>query len=182
MVTDPDGGLRGLELSGADAGLFRLNNEQTELLLRAGENILDFETNDTLDVIVRVMSDPTVMQSLSIMVEDVDEAPIISNIIPSQGLAIDGSITIDLADFFSDPEDDSLSYTAVSGDIDMNFVTATIADGSSTLTLNPVATNDTPVTITVTASDFGRTTSYADFQGHRVLGYDCLGDTSICDS
>ena len=153
MVTDPDGGLRGLELSGDDVRLFRLNDEQTELLLRAGAG-LDFETNPSLDVTVRVMgSDPTVMQSLSITVEDVDEAPIISNIILSRGLAVGGMITINLADFFSDPEGDNLRYTAVSGDTD--FVTATIADdGSSTLTLNSVSdTTDTPVTITVTASD-----------------------------
>ena len=90
-------------------------------------------------------------QTITVTVTPVNDAPTISNTIPSQGLAVSGMITIDLADFFSDPEGDNLSYTAVSGDTD--FVTATIADGSSTLTLNPVDTNDTPVTITVTASD-----------------------------
>ena len=149
MVTDPDGGLRGLELSGADAGLFRLNDEQTELLLIENAG-LDFETNPFLDVIVSVIATPTVMQSLRIMVEGVDEDPIISNTILSRVIADDEPTLIDLADFFSDPDGDNLRYTAVSGDTD--FVIATIADGSSTLTLNPVMEN-TPVTITVTASD-----------------------------
>ena len=44
-----------------------------------------------------------------------------------------------------------MSYTVVSGDT--SVVTATIADGSSTLTLTPMTATDTPVSITVTASD-----------------------------
>ena len=89
-------------------------------------------------------------QTVTVTVTPVNDAPTISNTISSRGIADDGMTTIDLADFFSDPEGDNLSYTAVSGDIS---VVTTMIDGS-TLTLNPVvATTDTPVTITVTASD-----------------------------
>ena len=60
------------------------------------------------------------------------------------------AITINLADFFSDPDaGDSLTYTAVSSNA--NIVTAMIAD--SILTLAEVEGSSGLVSITVTASD-----------------------------
>ena len=147
-VTDINGGPRGLELVGADAGLFTLNDGQTELLLRAGAE-LDFETNPVLDVTVRVAANQTVMADLSIMVRDVNEAPNIRNTIPPQVVLADEEITINLADFFSDPDaGDNLTYTASSNN--ENIVTAMIVD--STLTLAEVEGSGL-VSITVTASD-----------------------------
>ena len=77
VVTDSDAGPRGLELVGDDAGLFELNRFQGELSLIAGAE-LDFETNPFLDVTVRVIADPTVMQSLRITVSDENDAPTVS--------------------------------------------------------------------------------------------------------
>ena len=129
-------------------------NQSTGVITVADSSTIDFETtaNYTLTVTVSDDAGATIdsMATVTVSVTDVNEDPTISNAIPNQVLA-DEPISINLADFFSDPDGDSLRYTAVSGDTD--FVTATIADGSSTLTLNPVDTNDTPVTITVTASD-----------------------------
>ena len=53
VVTDADGGPRGLELAGEDAVLFELNAEQNELLLKA-RTMLDYETDTALDVTVRL--------------------------------------------------------------------------------------------------------------------------------
>jgi predicted outer membrane repeat protein len=71
-VTDIDGGTNVLSLAGADAALFEIVG--TQLRLKAGAK-LDFETNPTLDVTVRV-DDPGVggpidaFRSLSIKVTD----------------------------------------------------------------------------------------------------------------
>ncbi len=74
-VVDTDGDARMLELVGDDAGLFELNGDQTQLFLRAGQE-LDFEGGNTqLDVTVQVMGNPGVNAPLSIMLNDVNEAP-----------------------------------------------------------------------------------------------------------
>ncbi len=74
-VTDADGGApRDLELAGADADLFALNDDQDELFLRAGA-ALDFETKPVLDVSVQVAADTTVAATLQITVTDVNEVP-----------------------------------------------------------------------------------------------------------
>ena len=162
---------------GAEQLTWRVSNAPTSGTLQIGGAMVDSFTQAQLEagavIYVRNDNDEAGMDagtdSFIVQVEDdgippltadsqtitvtVNGAPTVSNTILSRGIAVDGMITINLADFFSDPEGGSLSYTVVSGDIDMNFVTATIADGSSTLTLRPVATTDTPVTITVTASD-----------------------------
>ena len=139
----------GLELSGDDSDLFEFNDDsQTELRLKAGR-IPDFETNPVLTVIVNSTLNPSVTATLEIMLGDVNEAPTVSDTIPSQMLAGE-AITINLADFFSDPDaGDSLTYTAVSSNA--NIVTAMIAD--SILTLAEVEGSSGLVSITVTASD-----------------------------
>ena len=124
-----------------------VRNDNDEVGMDAGTDSFTVQVEDDETLPLTAES-----QTITVTVTPVDDDPIISTIIPSQVIADDEPTLIDLADFFSDPEGDSLRYTAVSGDTD--FVTATIADdGSSTLTLTPVDTNDTPVTITVTASD-----------------------------
>jgi len=71
---DPDGGLPGLEVAGEDAGLFMLNADQTELLLRSGQ-VLDHETREILQVRVQLGTNPSVGADLVIRVEDVNEQP-----------------------------------------------------------------------------------------------------------
>ena len=142
--------------SGNTDGVFAIN-QSTGVITVADSSTVDFETTASYTLTVTVSDDAGAtidsMATVTVSVTDVNEDPTVSNTIPFQGLAVGEMITIDLANFFSDPDmGDSLRYTVASSDIGMNFVTATIADGSSTLTLNPVATG-TAVTITVTASD-----------------------------
>ena len=142
--------------SGNTDGVFAIN-QSTGVITVADSSTVDFETTASYTLTVTVSDDAGAtidsMATVTVSVTDVNEDPTISNAIPNQVLAVGEMITIDLANFFSDPDmGDSLRYTVASSDIGMNFVTATIADGSSTLTLNPVATG-TAVTITVTASD-----------------------------
>ena len=78
-------------------------------------------------------------------------APQIAQVIPSQVLSTaSGAKVLSLGDFFSDPDGDTLSYSAVSS------VPAkiTVTVSGSNLTITPVAVGS--VTITVTASDASR--------------------------
>ena len=68
--------------------------------------------------------------------------------IPRQDVEITGNAqTVNLGDYFTDPDNDNLTYTAVSSDT----AKATTSVSGSTLTITPVATGVT--TVTVTASD-----------------------------
>ena len=77
-----------------------------------------------------------------------NRAPIASASIPGQTVSVgSSSATLDLSGYFSDPDGDTLTYTATSGATRV----ATVSVSDSTLTLTGVATGTAP--ITVTASD-----------------------------
>ena len=78
-------------------------------------------------------------------------APQIAQVLPAVSRTVAaGAFTVDLGDYFSDPDGDTLTYTASSGDTGV----ATVAVSGSTLTVTPVDEGDT--SITVTASDATR--------------------------
>ncbi len=115
-VTDDALGTNALTLAGADAGLFEIDG--TELYLSAGA-ALDHETNDTLDVTVRVDdaavgSNPDDTDSLALGITDANEAPSLDVSLVDQGAAEDTPFAYTFASSsFSDPDaGDSLTYTA----------------------------------------------------------------------
>ena len=73
--------------------------------------------------------------------------PAVTGSIPDQDLTIDGSVTVDLSSYFTDPDDDNLTYTASSSDPGK----ATVSVSGSTLTITGVA--EEAATIMVSASD-----------------------------
>ena len=137
--------------AGNTDGIFAIN-VNTGIITVADSEQLDFETTPSYTFAVTASDDAGAIDStemITVSVSDENEAPTVSNVIPNQVLTV-GTITINLADFFSDPDaDDSLRYTAVSSNEDI--ITATIAD-SSMLRLTEVAGNGL-VSVTVTASD-----------------------------
>ena len=80
---------------------------------------------------------------------EINRPPTATGLVPDQDLVIDGSVTVDTSRYFSDPDDDSLTYTASSSDPGK----ATVSVSGSTLTIAGVAEGS--ATITVTASDGG---------------------------
>ena len=77
-----------------------------------------------------------------------NRAPRTMGTIPAQTLGEGGNaLNIDVAPYFSDPDDDPLTYSAVSSDPDI----VRAAMSGSTLTITPVS--DGTATVTVTASD-----------------------------
>ena len=75
-VTDADGAPHGLVLSGANAGLFAIrNDDELWLVVNTGET-LDYETTRTLAVQVGVSGDSTITPvNITVAVNDVNEAP-----------------------------------------------------------------------------------------------------------
>ena len=85
-------------------------------------------------------------QSTSITVEAPNQAPIAVDSIPSQTVTAGESLTLDVSGYFSDPDGDSLTYTAESSDD--GVATATVSDSS--LTIAGVAPGTASVTVTAT--------------------------------
>ena len=77
-----------------------------------------------------------------------NRAPLATGSIPAQTLSVGGrAASVDVAQYFTDPDGDALTYTASSSRTDI----ATAAASSSTVTLTPVAAGT--ATVTVTARD-----------------------------
>ncbi|WP_419163406.1 Ig-like domain-containing protein [Candidatus Palauibacter sp.] len=89
----------------------------------------------------------TAAQGAEVTVEAANQAPGAVGTIPAQAMTAGDEVVVDVSPFFSDPDDDELTYTAESSNADV--VTASI-EGSS-LTVTAVATGT--ATVTVTASD-----------------------------
>ena len=84
----------------------------------------------------------------SLTVTSANKAPTTVGTIPAQTLKVnEADITIDVSSYFSDPDGDTLTYTASSADT----AKATVSVSSATVTISAVA--EGTVTITVTATD-----------------------------
>ena len=78
-------------------------------------------------------------------------SPIVHTPIADRSMEVGSSQNLTLSNYFSDPEEDAISYTATTSDV--SKVSYSIASG--VLTINALATTTTDVTITVTATDTG---------------------------
>ena len=119
-VTDPDGGLSALELTGLDENLFEFNAAQTELFLRSG-TVLDFESNNQLDVSVRAIANPLATDSIVIRITNVNEAPTLAS---NQRFTVNerssNGDTIGILNF-NDPERGTLAFSITAGNSNNAF-------------------------------------------------------------
>ena len=156
-ATDSDGDtLTYSLLAGTDASSFTLLASSGQLRTKGA---LNHEVKSSYTVTVRVndgknssggsstANDDSI--TVTITVTDVNEAPVVATQFPSQTLAVGGgSTTISLSDKFSDPDGDTLSYSAVSSDT--SVVTESVSVSGSTLTIVPVAAGTARVGVTTT--------------------------------
>ena len=139
--------------AGNDDGVFAINPTTGQLTVIEP---LDFETTASYTLTVQLtVGAATAQATVTITVEDVNEAPITVGSIDRQTVTIGGvaSVTVNVADHFSDPDGDSLTYHAISADEN----TATVSVQGSIVTISAVAVGDT--TIRVTAADASDTSS-----------------------
>ena len=97
-----------------------------------------------------------------------NRAPVAVGTIPAQTVDVGSTVPVDLESYFSDPDNDTLTYTATSGYTSR----ATVSVSSSTLTINGIATGIAQ--ISATATDPGGLTATQTFivtvnaQGNRA--------------
>ena len=146
-ATDDDMDDLTYSLSGTDAGSFRIGSLTGQIRTFAS---LNFEAKNSYSVTVTADdgNGGTATIYVTVNVTNVNEAPVavptIANRTIRAGVA---SLLIDVSHYFSDPDGDTLSYSAVS---DPTGVVTTTMVGS-TLTLGRVSVGS--ATITVTAAD-----------------------------
>ena len=98
-----------------------------------------------------------------------NRAPVTVGAIPAQSVNVEATITFDASQYFSDPDGDVLTYTAVSSD---NGVASVSASGSS-VTVTGVAAGT--ATVTVEASD------PAGLSASQTASITVAGSVSVCD-
>lgn len=91
----------------------------------------------------------TATQSVSVTVERPNTAPISSGTIPAQVIEANGEVSVNLVEYFTDPDGDALTFAASSS----NTGVATTQIAGSLLTVAGVAPGD--ATVTTTATDPG---------------------------
>ena len=117
LVTDDGLGTNALNLSGTDAGLFEIDG--TELYLSAGVN-LDYETDNSLDVIVEINDagldpNPNDSVALAISVLDVNEVPVAGSVMVQRPQNVPIKLLIeDILLNASDVDGDVLTLMSVS--------------------------------------------------------------------
>ena len=103
----------------------------------------------TITVTATDTENATATQSYTLTVQTGNNAPApkqgISNL-PAQSIKLDKTATLDLANYFTDADGDTLTYSATSADTSK----ATVSVSSSTLTITTVAEGTTTVTATAT--------------------------------
>ena len=103
--------------------------------------------NATITVTARDPDDLTATQQAGVAVQQPNRAPSAVGTIPALTLAPGDTATVDASGYFTDPDGDALTYTAMSSDSSV----ATASVSGSTVTITAVAAGS--ATITVTARD-----------------------------
>ena len=107
----------------------------------------------TITVTARDPDDLTATQQAGVTVQQSNRAPRAVGTIPALMLAPGDTATVDASQYFTDPDGDALTYTAMSS----NSSVATASVSGSTVTITAVAAGS--ATITVTARDPGGLTA-----------------------
>ena len=103
----------------------------------------------TITVTARDPDGATATQSISVTVEAANQAPVAVGSLGELSFEQGGEVTVFVAEYFSDPDGDALTYTAASSDT--TVVTATTSEA----TVVVVGVGAGSATVTVTASDPG---------------------------
>lgn len=103
----------------------------------------------TVTITARDPGGLTATQTMAVTVEAVNSAPTVTGMLDDQDLSMGDTLSADVAEFFTDPDGDALTFAATSSDATV----ATAAVSESTLTVGAVAAGS--ATVTVSATDPG---------------------------
>ena len=142
LFEDPEGDELTLSAASSDTAVATASLDGSSLTVVAvadGSATVTVTATDTADNSNHV--------EFTVTVEGPNLAPEAVGSIPAQTLATGDSVTVDVAAFFTDPNNDDLTYAAVTSDTEV----ATASVSGSMVTINAVGAGST--TVTVTASD-----------------------------
>ena len=111
----------------------------------------------TITITARDPGGLTATQTMAVTVEAVNSAPTVAGTLEDQTLNIGDTLTADVAEFFTDPDGDALTFAAASSDA----AVATASVSESTMTVMAVAAGS--ATVTVSATDPGDLSAEFDF-------------------
>ena len=112
----------------------------------------------TVTVTATDTGDLTATQTFTLTVNAQNQVPTTIGTIPNQTVTVgDSATTVDVSSYFSDADNDALTYTATSSDT----AKATVSVSNATVSITGVAAGTT--TITVTATDTGNLTATQTF-------------------
>ena len=164
--SDPDGDTLTYTASSSDTTKATVSVSEATLTITPAGISLVAEGTATITV---TASDPgglTATQTFAVSVALPNRAPVAIGTIPSQTVTVGETTTVNLGNYFSDPDGEMLSYTGTSSDT----TKATVSVSGATLTITPAALKSKgTATITVTASDAGGLTATQTFTVNVVL-------------
>ena len=153
VASDPGGGTIFWSLRGIDAGDFRISQNGVLWFDSTPdfENPLDDDPDNDYEITVRASdaSGTTAIMNVTVRVIDVNERPEKKSDIPDQMMTASVFRIISLQGTFSDPDGDTLTYSASTSA--SGIATASVNNRDSTLTIAALAAG--MATITVTAAD-----------------------------
>ena len=152
--TDPDGDALTFSVESSDSGVVTVTASGNNLALKGVA-----EGSATVTVTAADPEGLSTELNIAVTVEaGIPNRSPEAGTIPAQRVKLDNSKTLDATTHFTDPDDDELTFTAVSSDIGVVTVTASGGD----IELRAVA--EGTATVTVTAEDPGGLSASARFQ------------------
>ena len=142
FFSDPDGDQLSYSASSSDNSVLTVSV--------SGSNVTANAVARGLVQVTLTATDPdgaSASHMADVTVEAANQEPVVTDAIPAQNLTLGDTVTIDAADYFTDPDGDELTYSAESSNTDA----ATAGHEGSMVTIIAVAEGE--ATITVTATD-----------------------------
>ena len=139
---------------------------QAQLLAAMTGSALDIEASGVdRDSGAGIVMAPGAVDAVDVAAADRNDAPTVETALDDRTFALGASaVTLDLADTYDDPDNDTLTYSALSSDTDRAFLSRT----GSMLTLTPGAPGT--ATVTVRATDPDGLSAVDSFSVSVVLG------------
>ena len=127
------------------------NLTQAQLLAAMTGSALDIEaTGVDRDSGAGIVMAPGAVDAVDVAAADRNQAPTVESALTDRNFSLgDAAVTLDLADVFDDPDDDTLTYSSLSG----NLARASVSLTGSMLTLSPGAPGSAEVTVRATDPD-----------------------------
>ena len=144
FFSDPDGDQLSYSATSSDTGVLTVSvsgSNVTATAVGAGMSLVTVTATDPDGLSASHMVDVTVVPA--------NESPVVSDTIPPQMLTEGDTVTIDAAEYFSDPDGDALTFAASSSNTDA----VTAGHEGSMVTIIAVAEGTATVTVTATDPD-----------------------------